>query len=63
MWTKKAVIILSIGIALTFFALVARSTQLIVTSVMLLSYVVVSMFLLRVGSVFPIRRISSERIF
>jgi uncharacterized protein (DUF58 family) len=63
MWTKKAVIILSIGIALTFFALVARSTQLMVTSIMLLSYVVISMFLLRLGSVFPIRRISSERIF
>lgn len=63
MWTKKAVIILSIGIALTFFALVARSIQLMVTSIMVLSYVIVSMFLLRIGNVLPIRRVSSERIF
>jgi uncharacterized protein (DUF58 family) len=63
MWTKKAVIILSLGIALTFFALVARSIGLMVASIILLAYIMASMFLLRVGNVLPLRRISAERIF
>jgi uncharacterized protein (DUF58 family) len=63
MWTKKAVVVLSIGIALTFFALIARSVQLMVASIMLLAYIIVSMFLLKLGNVLPIRKVSSERIF
>jgi len=63
MWTKKAVMVLSLAIALTLFSLVARSTALMVTSIFLFSYLIVSMFGLRLGNVLPIRHISSERIF
>ncbi len=63
MWTKKAVIVLSLGIILSLFALVFRSLQLAIASVMILSYVFVSMLFLSLGRVMPLRKLSSERVF
>ncbi|MEM4729692.1 MAG: DUF58 domain-containing protein [Thermoplasmata archaeon] len=63
MWTKKSVLVLGLAVTLTFLGLVFRNLALEMTSVALLSYLLVSLFLVRVSRVIPQRRLSSEKLF
>lgn len=63
MWTKKSITVLAGGVVIAFIALIARSVQLILVSIFLFSYLLASLFTVRLPRVIPHRRISSEKTF
>lgn len=63
MWSKKAVLVLGLGVALCFVGMGIRNFQLVFASIVIFSYLLVSIFLVRISKIVPIRTISGEKIF
>ncbi len=63
MWTRKAILMIVLAIALLFVGLMARSLQLIATTIAIFSVATLSVFLNTQSKLKPRRKTSNEKIF
>jgi uncharacterized protein (DUF58 family) len=63
MWTKKGILVLSAAVLLILFGAIFRNLPILGVSIVLLSYVFISVCTNRTSQLYPNRQISNEKIF